>query len=319
MKIRTYRFTLLLAIAWIAGTAQAFSQAENVSKQVPFRLPEIVFEPSFYLWLVLGMIVVAVLLTLSKAISVLTLALEDKTAKHAKETVIEQAKEEKPSLWGSWMQSLTRAVPIERERDVMLDHDYDGIRELDNQLPPWWKWGFVFTILFAFFYLFSYHLSGTGKLQLAEYDEQIKEAARQREELMARSAAFVTVDNVVVIKDASGLAEGKGIFEKNCVACHRSDGGGNVGPNLTDEYWIHGGGIKNVFATVTNGVPAKGMISWKSQLSPKQIQEVASYVLTLEGTHPTDAKAPQGDLWVANPAPVDSTAAAPLDTILKKS
>lgn len=217
------------------------------------------------------------------------------------------------------MQSLTRAVPIERERDVMLDHDYDGIRELDNQLPPWWKWGFALTIVFAFIYLFSYHLSGTGKLQLAEYDEQIQEAARQREELMARSAAFVTSENVVVIKDASGLAEGKGIFEKNCVACHRSDGGGNVGPNLTDEYWIHGGGIKNVFATVSNGVPAKGMISWKSQLSPKQIQEVASYVLTLEGTHPADAKAPQGDLWVATPAPVDSTAAAPLDTILKKS
>jgi cytochrome c oxidase cbb3-type subunit 3 len=94
------------------------------------------------------------------------------------------------------------------------------------------------------------------------------------------------------------LNEGKATFEKLCSACHRADAGGQVGPNLTDEYWIHGGGIHNVFKTITYGVPDKGMLSWKSQLTPKQIQQVASYILSLKGSNPAGGKEPQGDKWV---------------------
>jgi cytochrome c oxidase cbb3-type subunit 3 len=200
-------------------------------------------------------------------------------------------------------------VPVQQEADVMMDHDYDGIRELDNQLPPWWKWGFYFTILFAVFYLYYYHVSGQGKLQLGEYADELKQAQIAAEERKEHSANFITDANVNAFTSQKEISEGKNIFMKNCIACHGNAGQGNVGPNLTDDYWLHGGGIKNIFHTITEGVPIKGMISWKTQLAPKQIQEVASFVLTLHGTNPQGAKEPQGEIWTEQ-AKTDSIAAA---------
>lgn len=206
---------------------------------------------------------------------------------------------DKENVWTKFDRKfLTRAIPLEREADIMLDHNYDGIRELDNSLPPWWKWGFIFTIIFAVVYMISYHVSGTGKLQLQEYKDELTQAQIAKEERIKISGENVNEENVIVLSEVNGLAEGKNIFVKNCVACHLADGGGQVGPNLTDDFWIHGGGIKNIFATITNGVPAKGMISWKTQLAPKQIQQVASFIVTLQGTKPLVAKEPQGDKWV---------------------
>jgi cytochrome c oxidase cbb3-type subunit 3 len=118
---------------------------------------------------------------------------------------------------------------------------------------------------------------------------------------------MVNSETVIALTDADAISAGQGIYIQNCVACHGQKGEGSVGPNLTDEYWIHGGGIKNVFKTVQNGVPAKGMISWKSQLSPKQIQQVSSFILTFQGTKPDNGKAPQGDIWKEEVAAVDST------------
>lgn len=115
---------------------------------------------------------------------------------------------------------------------------------------------------------------------------------------MKNAAENVTAESVVAFKDEAMITEGHETFTKLCSACHLNDGGGQVGPNLTDEYWLHGGGIKNIFRTISEGVPSKGMISWKSQLSPKQIQQVASFVLTLKGTKPATAKEPQGEIWV---------------------
>jgi cytochrome c oxidase cbb3-type subunit 3 len=219
-------------------------------------------------------------------------------------SLVEPVKKE--LIWSRLMKRMTRSVPVAQEADVMLDHNYDGIRELDNQLPPWWKWGFVFTIVFAVVYLISYHITGTGKLSLQEYSEELNQAAMQKEERIKIAGNEVTDENVVAMAGIPELTEGKNIFIKNCSACHGDRGQGIVGPNLTDEFWLHGGGIKNVFRTITEGVPGKGMISWKAQLAPKQIQQVASFILTLKGTKPDGAKEAQGEPWIEDSKP-DST------------
>jgi len=190
-------------------------------------------------------------------------------------------------------QFLTRSTPIEKETDILLEHEYDGIRELNNRIPPWFNYLFVGTIIFAVIYLFDYEIFETSPSQIEEYNMEIQTASLQKEELM-KTGTFLDENSVTVLDDIASLNKGKEIFTTNCVACHRPDAGGLVGPNLTDDYWIHGGGIKNIFKTITNGVPEKGMISWKSQFNPKQIQEVGSYIISLYGTNPVNPKPPEG-------------------------
>jgi cytochrome c oxidase cbb3-type subunit III len=196
-----------------------------------------------------------------------------------------------------WSGSLNAAVPIERESEVMTDHVYDGIRELDNDLPPWWVWGFYFTIVVAIAYFGYYHVTGKGDLPLEEYAKEMAEGQKQKEEYLARSAAKVDEKSVIAFTEAAQVNKGKETFLNFCAACHGRNGEGVVGPNFSDDYWLHGGGIKNIFTTIKYGVPQKGMIAWETQLTPLQIQEVASYILTLRGTNPANAKAPQGEIW----------------------
>lgn len=188
---------------------------------------------------------------------------------------------------------LTDAVPIEREEEILLDHDYDGIHELDNNLPPWWLYGFYFTIVIMIGYMYYYLFQVDSHVGHNEYVAEMQIAAEEAE-LRGNS---VDESTVVLLTSESDLAEGKKIYDINCVACHLASGGGSVGPNLTDEFWKHGGGVKNVFRTIKVGVPEKGMISWESQLSPKDMQKVASFVVSLQGTNPADGKAPEGDKW----------------------
>lgn len=190
----------------------------------------------------------------------------------------------------------TRAVPVEKEEDILLDHDYDGIKELDNALPPWWKYGFYVTIVVAAFYLLRFHVWKTGPTPLQEYDQEMKTAAAQVEEYR-KSAGEMVDEKTVTMSDAAGIAEGDKIFHSNCFACHGTQGEGGVGPNLTDDYWLHGGTINDVFKTIKYGYPDKGMQSWEKTYSPSQIRNLASYVKTLAGTNPPNAKAPQGDLF----------------------
>jgi len=305
MKSLIKVFVTVAALATMLQTAvaqQAVTPTAPTEKAFLDHVPQILFEPMFYLWLLVGSILVAVGFTFVRVINVLSKLVLGKEG--VVEVVEVKEKEKKESAWSRLMVSLTKAVPVEKEKDVLLDHDYDGIRELDNQLPPWWKWGFVVTIIFAFIYLFYYHVSCSGKLMVAEYDEEMHNAALAKEEMMKKNSDMVTEVNVVRLADEESVSAGKKTFQTYCVACHGDKAQGNVGPNLTDDYWLHGGGIKNVFHTITEGVPMKGMISWKTQLSPKQIQQVASFVLTLKGTNPEGAKAPQGDLYSE---PSDST------------
>lgn len=186
---------------------------------------------------------------------------------------------------------MTDAVPLERESEILLDHDYDGIKELDNNLPPWWVAMFYATVIFGVVYIWYYHFTGEAKGQSVEYQQELVEA----EEQMKLMADRVDENSVTLLTDVNKLKSGGEIFAKNCAACHGKLGEGGVGPNLTDAYWLHGGKIQHVFKTIKYGVPSKGMIAWQAQLGPSQIQEVASYIVTLKGTNPPNGKAPQGD------------------------
>lgn len=215
------------------------------------------------------------------------------------------------SAWfQSWMQKLTKSKEIEEEKDVLLDHDYDGIKELDNVLPPWWVYLFYATIFFGIVYIIRFHM-------IKEYDQD-SEFATEMALAQAEIAKYKTtapdvtnVDNVVLIKDAADLAKGKALYESSCAACHRADGGGGIGPNLTDDHWILGGGIKNVFNTIMEGGrEGKGMVPWKATIKPADIQKIASYVLSLKGTNPAGAKAAEGDLWVEEATASETTEVA---------
>ncbi len=199
-------------------------------------------------------------------------------------------------LWEKFKYAISKAKPVEEEEDILMEDDYDGIKELDNRIPPWFNYLFYATIIFGIYYLLNYQVFHTGKNQYEEYRQEVKTFQMKKAELM-KSGNIVTADNVTRLTDAGALFSGKQIFKTNCVPCHGPEGGGVVGPNLTDDYWIHGGGIKNIFTTIKNGVPSKGMISWESKLTPKEIQEVASYVMSLHGTKPANAKPPQGEKW----------------------
>lgn len=186
--------------------------------------------------------------------------------------------------------------PIEKEQDIILDHAYDEIRELDNKIPPWFNYLFYGSVVFAVFYMINYHVLSSGDVQASEYNEELQLAELKKVE-MIKSGALLDENTLTALTDPVSINLGRDIFTKNCAVCHTEKGGGLVGPNLTDDYWIHGGGIKNVFAVIKEGVPAKGMISWKAQLNPRQIQEVSSYVLSLKGTNPPNPKAPEGVLY----------------------
>ena len=194
---------------------------------------------------------------------------------------------------------LLGSKPIEKEEEIILDHNYDGIKELDNSLPPWWVYAFYISIVFAVVYLFRFEVFN-GYNQIDELETEIAQAKIDIEAYKKTAKNLVDINTVTLLTDASDISAGKSVFDTNCVACHMADGGGGIGPNLTDKNWILGGDIKSVFKTVSEGGRSgKGMIAWKQQLKPLQMAQVSSYVLTLQGTTPANPKAPEGDVWEA--------------------
>ena len=201
---------------------------------------------------------------------------------------------------------LLGSKPVEEEGEIILDHNYDGIKELDNNLPPWWLYAFYISIIFAFVYLAKYHVFN-GDNQIDELETELAEARVAIEQYKKTAKNLVDANTVTQLIEASDLAAGKTIFQTNCVACHMADGGGGIGPNLTDKHWVLGGGIKSIFTTVSEGGRSgKGMIAWKTQLKPLEMAQVASYVLTFQGTTPANPKAAEGDVWVSENIEVPS-------------
>ena len=253
----------------------------------------------FFMLMVL-MLLIAIELILKSIENIMFQTLSDE----AKERYLESKNKKPEWKWAkNMLASLTKSKSIEHEGEVIMDHNYDGIRELDNVLPPWWVYLFYGTIIFAVVYLVRFHIIGDYDQKL-EYEQEVAAAQLAIEEYKKTAKDLVDVNTVEFLSDAADLSAGEKIFVANCVVCHTADGGGGIGPNLTDEYWILGGGIKNVFNTVSEGGrDGKGMIAWKQTLKPAEIAQVSSYVITLGGTTPENPKAPEGDIWIDPDAP----------------
>lgn len=210
--------------------------------------------------------------------------------------------EHKQSWWKRFIKAATGAKAVENEHEILIDdHEYDGIKELDNVLPPWWLYGFYITIAISIFYIIQVFTNPDKYSQQREYEIEVEQAKEAVAQYKAEHPELYNDENLVALTDASSIAKGKELFmTKTCTACHAADGGGGIGPNLTDDYWILGGGFKNIFHTLkVGGRPGKGMIAWESTLSQLERQQLASYILTLQGTVPANPKEPQGDLWKA--------------------
>lgn len=226
-----------------------------------------------------------------------------------KKTVV-AGKPAKPAV--HWWDRFNKFKPVSQEATIDLGHDYDGIRELDNRLPPWWLYGFYLTIVFAVIYLWRYHVSHTAPDSIQEYQLAVQAAEIKRAEYLKKAANNVDESTVKYLAAATDLAAGEKIYATTCFPCHGKAGEGGVGPNLTDDYWLHGGSIKDIFKTIKYGVPEKGMKSWKDDYSPGQIAQLASYIRSIKGTNPPNGKAPQGPLYTEEEIKaVDTTATEP--------
>ncbi len=239
--------------------------------------------------------------------------------KNEKEKIISAAElEEYKKTRLTWWDRFNKLRPVTEEAELDLGHEYDGIRELNNRLPPWWLYGFYLTILFAVVYLWRFHVSHTGPSSEEEYNRSVVRAEMKIKEYLKTKGDAVDENTVTPLTDAANLAEGKTIYDKSCATCHLASGAGLTGPNLTDDYWIHGNGIKDLFKTVKYGINA--MPTWQNTYSNKQIAQVISYVKTLHGTKPANPKAPDGVLMKEEPVPAagDSLNKKPATDTVKK-
>lgn len=255
-----------------------------------------ILEQPIYLAIILVYLII--LITAEVLISLVERSLVALLSDEARERYYQLAEQKSSKNWFKIiLKKLTKSRAISEEKDIILDHNYDGIHELDNVLPPWWVYMFYATMIFAFVYIVRFHVVKEYN-QTQEFEMEVAAANLAIEEYKKTAKDLVDVNTVVRLTETSDLTNGKKIFESNCVACHMADGGGGIGPNLTDEYWILGGGIKNVFRTISEGGrDGKGMVSWKAILKPAEMAQVASYVLTFEGTTPANPKAAEGELY----------------------
>lgn len=253
------------------------------------------FSQETMLYITFGLVLVVSILVLLVAIYVLQLL----KAFIKKDLTEEQlaARESEPGwfsqVWDKW----NALKPLETEEELLLDHDYDGIKELDNHLPPWWKGLFYLSIVYAVVYLMIFHVFKSSPLQEEEYALEMAEAAAMKKVEEVDIVYDFDENTVTITTDELELADGQKFFASQCGVCHKADGGGLAGPNLTDEYWRNGGGITDVYKVIKNGVQGTAMISWENRLNPVRIRNVASYVLSLQGTNPPGALGPDGELY----------------------
>jgi len=260
--------------------------------------PAFIEQPIIMLFLLL---VLLILIAMEAIVSSIDNIIYKSLSGEAKERYILANEKSNPKII-NWIKNTYKkslgSKPIQEEHEIILDHNYDGIKELDNNLPPWWIWGFYASIVFAVIYLFRFEVFN-GDNQFTELETEYAQAKIDIENYKKTAKGLVDFNTVELLTEVSDIQNGQKIFETNCVACHKADGGGGIGPNLTDEYWILGGGIKNVFKTVSEGGrDGKGMIAWKQSLKPAEIAQVSSYLLQFKGTTPAEPKAAEGDIWV---------------------
>lgn len=229
----------------------------------------------------------------------------------AKEIVAVATVKEKEPVLQKWWNKMNSFRPVQEEANIDLGHDYDGIRELDNRLPPWWLYGFYTCIIFSVIYLWRYHVSHSAPSSLQELAIVMEKAELEKENYLKKAANNVNENTVTYLSDAGSLEAGRKIFITACAACHATDGGGTVGPNLADDYWLHGGSLSAIFTSIKYGWPEKGMKSWKDDYSPLQIAQLTSYIKSLKGTQPATPKEPQGELYEEKPVQ-DSIVTAPV-------
>jgi cytochrome c oxidase cbb3-type subunit 3 len=276
------------------------SSAQDASKEMATVVPNYGGLSSTTFYLFVTVIVTEIIAILFLVFSIRRMYIEllpQKEMAVAKKTVVK-------NWWGNLDKKIfTKAIPVEREADFLLDHDYDGIQELDNALPPWWKYGFYITIIVAVIYIFNFHVFG-GKTPTEEYTVEMEDAKAQKEIFEASNKDKIDENNVPMA-DAAGIAQAKEIFTTKCWPCHGKSGEGGAGPNLTDDYWLHKGSLNDIFQTIKNGYADKGMQSWSKDFTPKEISFLASYIKTLHGTNPPGARPAQGELF--SDAPVTNT------------
>ncbi len=294
MKIKSWTHLGIFALL-LTSPLVAFAQDAAATGQAPSDDTQLVK------WLIISAaaIIIIAVLALFKALNT-SLKIQEIEAlrqlgmDEAAQKLIE---EQHTPWWRRLMERWTDAVPVEQEKDVLFDHDFDGIQELDNKLPPWWLALFYVTIAFAVVYIAYYHVLDIGPSSAEMYEQEIKQAEMAIAEYKATHGSGVDETNVTLVEGEDDLAIGQTIYTTHCVACHGTQGEGGIGPNFADQYWIHGCDIKDVFRTIKFGVPEKGMLAWQEQLKPEDIQKVASYILVkLQGGNPPNAKEPQGDL-----------------------
>lgn len=285
MKKLKYLFILL------AGLLPTFSFAQETG--------EASFFEQYQVEIVLAL---AVLVCLVAIMAMYVMLIAMKTILRAKQAAESGIEEEEISasanvdFWTTFWNKVNAAVPVAQEASVATDHEYDGIKELDNRLPPWWLYGFYGTIVFGAIYLVNFYFLDMPT-QSEEFKAEMQEAREEVQVYLASLDNLIDENNVTLADATTDLSAGKVIFDQNCAVCHAADGGGGVGPNFTDQYWIHGGDMSSIFKTIKYGVPSKGMISWETQLSPKKMQQVASYIYMMEGTSPANPKEPQGEIF----------------------
>jgi cytochrome c oxidase cbb3-type subunit 3 len=304
---------MLLGLTVLSQTLSAQDKAADVIKVVPNYGG--LSETTFYLF-------ITVIATELCTILFLAFSIHRVHQELVPEKIKAPAKESTLRSWWTVIDKkyFTKAIPVEKEADILLDHNYDGIRELDNALPPWWKYGFYITIVIAVIYLFNFHVLGLGQNPTEEYNSEMENARIEHEAYEAQNKDRIDENNVPMA-DANGLAVAKEIFTTKCWACHGKLGEGGAGPNLTDDYWLHKGSLNDIFHTIKTGYPDKGMQSWDKVYNPKEISYLASYIKTLKGTNPPNPKAPQGELYtetIATPVADTAKAVKKDSTVIKK-
>jgi len=296
--------------ALILFLAPALLQAQSVATEA-----ETVASPSSIggltpttFWVLAGVIATELLVIIAMGFFVKRFLTNEVVAVSNKAEAVIAAK---PSGFNVWWDKLNSFKPMEQEANIDLGHNYDGIRELDNRLPPWWLYGFYVTVIIGVIYLWRYHISETAPLSKQEFEIAMMKADEEKAAYLTKAANNVDENTVAFMKEPSALDAGKTAYVQMCAACHGKAGEGGVGPNLTDDYWIHGGNLKDVFKSIKYGWPEKGMKAWQEDFSPVQIAQISSYIKSLQGSNPPNGKEKQGELYKDEiiPPATDSSAA----------